>query len=107
MLVFALGIFTACTDGDVKTPSLPVPGMHVQEHPVIHADTHDECGANALLVTDVCTQLGGGDQCVDVDDVCISYCDEVCDNGAARLAMHLEPTSPWPVAPDGYCIRCE
>jgi len=62
------------------------------------------CASNERLVTDACTELGPDDGCVDVDDVCIALCDGLT---TCTETGGLRATSPWPVAPNGYCVSCD
>ena len=91
--LLALGfMFVGCTS-DAK-----------HEDPKVVPDVSSKCGPAARLVTDVCTQLGGDDGCVAVDDVCVALCDGVTS------CMTVDPTlralSSFPIAPDGYCVMC-
>lgn len=76
-----------------------------EENPVVIQDVVPRCGPAARLVTDVCTELGGDDGCVDVDDVCIALCDGA--TSCTTVSPRLRPLSGWPTAPNGYCVVCE
>lgn len=81
-----------CSDPD------PIEDPHVVDQIV------SDCGPAARLVTDVCTQLGPDDGCVDVADVCIALCDGL--PSCTVVSDSLRPLSGWPTAPDGYCVEC-
>jgi hypothetical protein len=76
----------------------------VVENPAIDPIENATCGPSARLVRDVCTKLGPDDSCVAVDDVCIALCDDVA--ACLEVSAELRAVSPWPVAPDGYCVVC-
>jgi hypothetical protein len=75
-----------------------------RENPRVVTDDLASCGASKRLVTDVCTQLGSDDGCVDVDDVCIALCDG--RTSCTTAADDLRVLSGWPTAPNGYCVEC-
>lgn len=76
-----------------------------EENPVVQsaAVSQNECSASERLVTDVCTELGPDDGCVDVGDECIALCDE---RTSCTVTGGLRVIRPWPVAPNGYCVEC-
>jgi len=74
-----------------------------RENPKVVPQVTEDCGPSKRLVTDVCTQLGSNDACVDVDDVCVALCDH---RTSCVMVGGLEMTNFWPTAPDGYCVEC-
>lgn len=53
---------------------------------------------------DVCTDLGSDDRCTGTGDVCVALCDE--RETCATVDDNLRELSPWPTAPNGYCVVC-
>lgn len=76
----------------------------VRAAPYVEVAASAACQPSERMVRNVCTALGGGDECVAVADVCIRLCDDVpsCSSTSDRL----RPLSGWPTAPDGYCVPC-
>jgi hypothetical protein len=91
VLAFSL-LLCACTDA-------------VHENPQVTNEVTSSCGPSKRLVTDVCTELGGDDGCVAVDDVCIALCDGL--TSCTTVSSMLRPLTGWPTAPDGYCVVCD
>jgi len=92
-IVVVLLLACACVDEPAENPSVASAAT----------STAAACEPNERLVTDVCTQLGPDDGCVDVDDVCVSLCDELA---TCTTTGGLRAISAWPTAPRGYCVEC-
>lgn len=74
-----------------------------RENPQVVSEVTASCGPSKRLVTNACTKVGSGDECVDVDDVCVALCD---DRTSCTTVGGLRILNGWPTAPDGYCVEC-
>jgi hypothetical protein len=108
-VVAVFAIATGCTD-EVSDPvgiDDPVPELVSNEvdPPAAEAqETVTGCMSNERLVEDACTELGPGDECTNIEDVCIALCDGL---QTCTTSGKLRPLTAWPTAPNGYCVECD